>query len=55
LIVYERVYLTKSDFSSIKVPLEKWIEYAKIMILGLSIRKNTKNVRVSKLRGELNK
>jgi hypothetical protein len=55
LIVYERVYITKSAFSSTKLPLEKWIEYAKIMILAISIRKNAENVGGSKLKGELNK
>ena len=38
--------LTKSALSCTKLPLEKWIEYVKGMILGLSIRKNAKNVGV---------
>ena len=38
--------LTKSALSCTKLPLEKWIEYVKGMILGLSIRKNAKNIDV---------
>lgn len=38
--------LTKSALSSTKLPLEKWIEYVKGMILGLSIRKNAENIDV---------
>lgn len=38
--------LTKSALSCTKLPLEKWIEYVKGMILGLSIRKNAKNIKM---------
>lgn len=35
-----------SSLSNTKLPLETWIEYAKGMIIGLSIRKNAKAVDV---------
>lgn len=35
---------TKSSLSNTKLPLEKWIKYAKCMVLGYSIRKCAKNV-----------
>lgn len=38
--------LTKSTLSCTKLPLDKWIEYAKGMILGFSIRKNAENIDV---------
>lgn len=38
--------LTKSALSCTKLSLEKWIEYVKVMIIGLSIRKNAKAVGV---------
>lgn len=38
--------LTMSALSNTKLPLETWIEYAKGMIIGLSIRKNAKAVDV---------
>ena len=38
--------LTKSSLSNTKLPLEKWIEYAKYMVLGYSIRECAKIVNV---------
>ncbi len=38
--------LTKSALSSKKLPLEKWIEYAKCMVLGYSIRKSARIIEV---------
>lgn len=37
---------TKSALSSTKLPLEKWIEYAKCIVMGYSIRKSAKIVEV---------
>lgn len=37
---------TKSALSSTKLPLDKWIEYAKCMVLGYSIRKSAEIIEV---------
>ncbi|MGL4361765.1 MAG: IS1595 family transposase [Cellulosilyticaceae bacterium] len=39
--------LTLSSLSCTKLPLEKWLEYAKCMLLGLSIRKSAAVIEVS--------
>ncbi|WP_430739193.1 transposase, partial [Turicibacter sanguinis] len=38
--------LTKSALSSSKIPLSKWLEYTKLMILGVSIRKCAEHIDV---------
>ena len=38
--------LTKSALSSSKIPLSKWLEYTKLMILGASIRKCAEHIDV---------
>ena len=37
---------TKSALSCTKLPLEKWVKYAKCMVMGCSLRKSAENVEV---------